>query len=447
MTRTASPGKRVAVVGGGPSGMTAALLLGRAGHRVVIFEGGEELGGLWAAHLDSDGTFLGENSCKVYQSTYRTAPALFRMLGTEWAAHFTARHDLRSHWLAPFLAGCSRRDLAKLGAAFFRHRLGSRSYRDVSVAEFLASNRLSDGCRAWMRATALGGVTGTLQMTMWELFHRLGSNLNCLFPWGSGVLHWNAHPPNSPRGFVTAWRRALDGARVEVRTGTAVAGLSGTVDVEAAGGGTENFDAVFLAVPPRAMARVLAGSPGIAGSFGPPLDAVQTVLGESLYEHYGLTWTFDRDFPKDLPLGGNNVRRGWHPILVQYSQYRRYLRPPAVTSVIASVSLDTDFLHPRLGTRARDHAPEELARILWEDERLVDPTLPEPISTHLYGLSDATQIVRHGPLRIKSSRAEVYIATNLNGQAPYFTASLESAVQGGNEAAMAFDPGVERLPM
>jgi uncharacterized protein with NAD-binding domain and iron-sulfur cluster len=93
---TALPKKRVAVVGGGPSGMTAALLLARAGHRVVIFERGKELGGLWAADLDSDGYFLSENSCKVYQSTYHSAPALFRMLGIEWAAHFTERHDLAS---------------------------------------------------------------------------------------------------------------------------------------------------------------------------------------------------------------------------------------------------------------------------------------------------------------------------------------------------------------
>jgi len=367
-------------------------------------------------------------------------------LGTEWAAHFTERHDLGRHWLTPFIADSSWLDLAKLGGAFFQHLAGIRAYRHVSVGEFLASNHLSDGCQAWMRATALGGVTGTLNMTMWELFHRLGSNLNSVFLGKNGVLHWNAHPPNSPEGFVTAWRRALDGAGVEVRTGTAVVGLSGTIDVETAGHEKENFDAVFLAVPPRAMARVLAGSPEIAGSFGHPLDAVQTVLQESVYEHYGLSWTFDRDFPKDLPLGGNNVRRGWHPILVQYSQYRQYLRPPAVTCVIASVSLDTDFLHPRLGTRARDHDPGDMARILWEDERLVDPTLPEPISTHLYGLSNATQIVRHGPIGIKSSRAEVYVATNLNGQAPYFTASLESAIQGGNAAAIAFDPKVERLP-
>jgi hypothetical protein len=443
---TAFPRKRVAVVGGGPSGMTSALLLARAGHRVVVFEHEKELGGLWAAHLDSDGYFLGENSCKVYQSTYHSAPVLFRLLGTEWAAHFTERHDLRRDWLIPFFADSSWLDLAKLCGAFLQRLAAIRAYRDVSVADFVATNHISGGCQAWMRATALGGITGTLNMTMWELFHRLGPNLASVILRRDDGLHWNARPPNSPGGFVTAWRRALDGAGVDARTRTAVVGLSGTIDIETANHEKENFDAVFLAVPPRAMARVLGRSPEIARGFGRSLIGVRTVLEESVYEHYGLSWTFDRDFPKDLPLGGNNVRRGWHPILVQYSQYRPYLRPPAVTSVVGSISLDTDFLHPLLGTRVRDHAPDDLARILWEDERLVDPTLPEPISTHLYGLSNASQIIRHGPLGIKSSSADVYVATNLNGHAPYFTASLESAIQAGNAAAIAFDPKVERLP-
>ncbi len=55
----------VAVVGGGPSGMTAALLLARSGHRVRLFEGASELGGLWATRLDADGHYQGENSCRT----------------------------------------------------------------------------------------------------------------------------------------------------------------------------------------------------------------------------------------------------------------------------------------------------------------------------------------------------------------------------------------------
>jgi NADPH-dependent glutamate synthase beta subunit-like oxidoreductase len=41
-----STGKKVAVVGGGPSGMTAAYFLALMGHKVVVYEGKEKLGGM-----------------------------------------------------------------------------------------------------------------------------------------------------------------------------------------------------------------------------------------------------------------------------------------------------------------------------------------------------------------------------------------------------------------
>jgi hypothetical protein len=62
-------------------------------------------------------------------------------------------------------------------------------------------------------------------------------------------------------------------------------------------------------------------------------------------------------------------------------------------------------------------------------------------------LSSATQIVHHGALPVRAASSEVYVATSLNGQAPYFTSSLESAIQAGAAAAAAYDPRVERLPV
>jgi len=62
--------------------MTAALLLARRGHKVSIYESQDGLGGLWASRLDKDGYYRGDNSCKVYQQTYHTAPALFELIGT-----------------------------------------------------------------------------------------------------------------------------------------------------------------------------------------------------------------------------------------------------------------------------------------------------------------------------------------------------------------------------
>ncbi|MFZ5477557.1 MAG: FAD-dependent oxidoreductase [Myxococcota bacterium] len=438
------------VVGGGPSGLTAALLLARRGHHVTVLERDREPGGLWACRLDADGRYLGENSCKVFQSGYYSAPALFRLIGTSWEAHFTPRHDLSRDWLRPFVRDLTWPDLARLAGDFLLHAAGLRAQIDVSVAEYLERHAIAAPARAWMRATALGGIAGTLRMTVWELFHRLGSNVDAILAGARGVLYWNTRPPNAPDGFVSHWRRALDWLGVEVVCGVEARATScrgDVVEVELADGTALAADAVLLAVPPPALARLLDGSDRVvAEGFGHCRDDLRGVLAESVYEHLGLAWFFDRPLPNDLPLGGHNVRRGWHPILVQHSQYGEHLPPPAVAVVAGSISLATDFAHPRLGTRARDHTPDELARILWEDERLADPTLPEPIAHTSYGMSSATQVVRHGPLPMKCAGAEVYLATSLNGEAPYFTASLESAIQAGAAAAAAVDDTVERLP-
>lgn len=443
---------RVAIVGGGPAGMTAALLLSRAGHKVSIFEREGELGGLWASRLDSDGFFRGDNSCKVYQAGYDSAPALFRMIGTDWRQHFTARHDLTTDWLKPFVADCTWRDLAILGGAFVLHRVGLGRYHKVSVAEYLVARRLSEGCCTWMRATALGGIAGTLRMTMWELFHRLGTNLTEILAGARGPLYWNAHPPNSPHGFVSRWRDALIAQGVVVHTAASVSSVesqenSSELTLTTVEGLRHEADAVFLAVPPPSLARLLERSDDrVAQGFGLSRSELDAYLEDSVYEHVGIAWFFDRELPAPLPLGGHNVRRGWHPILVQHDQYGKQLRAPAVGVVTGSIAVDTDFRHHRLGTRALDYTPEELAAIIWDDERRVDPSLPEPIDVEIIGPSSATQIVHRGPLPVTMTGSNVYLATNLHGLAPYFTASLESAIQAGAAAAATFDSGVERLP-
>ena len=167
----------VAVLGGGPAGLTTAFLLRRAGHPVTLYEAGPRLGGLWASRLDEQGRFLSDNSCKVFQPDYHSAPHLFRLLGLDWRDHFVQRHDLTRGWLRPFVRDCSWRDLAILGRAMVQHQLGRGRLHTRSTAAFMAEEGLSEACQRWLRATALGGIAGTLRMTMWELFHRLGSNL------------------------------------------------------------------------------------------------------------------------------------------------------------------------------------------------------------------------------------------------------------------------------
>jgi hypothetical protein len=441
------------VVGGGLAGMTAALLLARRGHQVAIFEREDGLGGLWSSRLDAEGYFRSDNSCKVFQPSYVSTPGLFRLTGTDWRAHFTRRHDLTSDWLRPFVADCTWRDLGIFGASYALYRVGGGQFHQVTVAEFMDRWGLSEDCRGWMRATALGGIAGTLRMTMWEFFLRIGSNFPELWRGVEGPLFWNSQPPSGPKSFVPFWRRALHEHGVQVHTGSSVTSLSLRQDPDGVtlttqSGAQIRADAVFLALPPPALAGLLDASPdSISEGFGlPPIEMGQ-YLKESAYSHVGVTWFFDRKFSSDLPLGGHNVRRGWHPILVQHDQYGDALRPPARGVVVGSVAVDTKFRHHRLGSKAREHSLDEIAAILRDDERRADPDLPEPIDVVVADTSSATQIVRRGPLPISMNGANVYLATNLHGQAPYFTASLKTAIQAGAIAAQRFDPSIEQIPM
>lgn len=442
------------IIGGGTAGMTTALLLAKKGYEVTIFEKEKELGGLWSSRFDAEGYFDSENSCKVYQSSYRTSPALFELINTSWQAHFVSRHDLKKEWLRPFIADTTWTDLRKLASAFFMYLTGLKTYKTVSVGDFLDQNDFSEACGNWIRATALGGVTGTLRMTVWELFHRARFNMPSMLSSGPDTLYWNAQPPNSPTGFVTKWREELERLGVTIKLNCGVSDLvrvarasQEQIAILTSEGERHVADAVFIGLPPRQLLRLLGNSnPSFSDGWGPKIEDLPAVLASSVYEHVGIAWIFDEEFKKDLPLGGHSVRSGWYPILVQYPQFKEYLKSPGQTVVTGSLSLNTDLRHPRLGTFARDHGPEDLASILWADQQLADPSLPDPIGVKVYGSSSATQIVEHGTLAVKNENAALYLSTHINGQSPYFTSSLESTIQAGSAAAFAFDKGVIRLP-
>jgi hypothetical protein len=447
------PKKVVAVIGAGPAGMTVALMLSKAGHQVKLYEAGKEVGGLWSVKLSEEGHYQCENSCKVYQGGYNTAPALFEMIGTKWQNHFVSRYNLKKDWLQPFLKDCKNSDIFHLSKTFVANALRMKSYRKISVEEYLLKHKISEGCQNWLRATALGGITGTLKMSMWEVGHRFSANIYSIYKTKYYTLFWNKEPPNAAGGFISIWKKVLIDNGVEIYTNSPIQKLDAEsnaprVVIGLEDGASQQVDAIFLTIPPPPLATLLTNSSAsIIKGFGHSVDSFKTMMGESIYQHLGIAWFFDEPLPDSYPLAGYNVRKGWYPILVPFSQYQPHLKPHHKAVIVGSVSLVTGFTHPRFGKLATAFSHEEIAKILWEDERAVNPDLPEPVDVHIFGVSSATQIVHHGTLPLKPKDLPIYIGTNINGQAPYFTSSLEAAIQAGYAAAKAFEPNIEYLPI
>ncbi|KAI4323515.1 hypothetical protein L6164_023113 [Bauhinia variegata] len=65
---------KVAVIGGGVSGLSAARELQREGHQVVVFEKNHRIGGIWAydPRTESDPLSIDPNRGVVHTSLYRS---------------------------------------------------------------------------------------------------------------------------------------------------------------------------------------------------------------------------------------------------------------------------------------------------------------------------------------------------------------------------------------
>jgi len=170
-SKTAPPsGRRVAIVGGGPAGLTASFYLKKAGHDVVVYESEDEVGGMM---------WLGIPEYRLPEEVLRKDIAEILDLGIEIRNNTrigdgVSLSDLRSQYDAVFLP---------VGAQLSRRLdLEGCDHGDVLWGvDFLKDVRLGKEVRVGDRIVAIGG--GNVAIDVALTAHRLGAreiHLACL---------------------------------------------------------------------------------------------------------------------------------------------------------------------------------------------------------------------------------------------------------------------------
>jgi squalene-associated FAD-dependent desaturase len=268
--------RRVAVVGGGLAGITAALRLADAGHRVTLLESRAKLGGLTHS-FQRDGRWV-DNGQHVFLRCCTSYLGLLDRLGVTDQVHLQPRLDVpvRSGrhagearlrrtampaplHLAPALA--SYRWLspaARLGTMRAALALGRVDRDDpatdaVSFGDWLA--RHGQGPRAVEAVWDLIGVA-TLNARAADASLALAATVfqvGLLERAGNADIGWSRVPLQQLHGDAAV--RALAGAGVEVRLRSRVSSLAAGAEGWLLDG--EAYDDVVLAVPPPEAAKLL----------------------------------------------------------------------------------------------------------------------------------------------------------------------------------------------
>ena len=325
------------------------------------------------------------------------------------------------------------------------------SLKSMNMKEFCNKYNISEKSKKYLYSTALGGISGTLNMTPYEFIKRsleTSTVINNLLDIPSFFL-WSKIPHNSKNGFVTKWTNALINNKVQIQTNYEVTQIRQVDKGVLINNIDEKFDKIILSIPPVQLKNLLNNSPMVSKQIQSLKKNINLnkYFSESNYTHLGITYFFEEEIKNKLPLGGHTfLKKGWVPILKEYRPLKPFLKRKYNTTVVSSISLKSNFKHHRLNTYPNEHTHDEIAHIIWKDQQMIDASLPDFKEYYIYGLSNATQITKYGNLPIFLTK-DIILGNNLHGKSPYFTASLETAIQCGYIGAFNIDDSIINLPM
>ncbi len=274
MVEPAAGRRRVAVVGGGAAGISAAFRLRRSGAQVTVFEADERVGG--RCRTVTRAGFTLDVGAGAMPSTYTDVLALCDDLGIrdeielrgavigtlrDGAVHRIARRNPLTFLSARHIPARDKASLWRLGRDLGR-MFGSINYRDLGTAARFDTESLHDYCTRHypdpVRDNLLEPITRALLLTEPEQTSVVDLFAACKSLLVAG--HILGHPEGV--GFFLD-RAAPPPARGTRAAGGGVAAIAGGGRGRGAGAGgprTDTFDAAVLALP---AGPTLAVHPGL----------------------------------------------------------------------------------------------------------------------------------------------------------------------------------------
>lgn len=279
--------RNIAIIGGGLTGLVAALRLAEAGYQVTVFESGSVLGGL-AASFDIGGEPLE----KAYHHLFRTDTEILSLISElglsdrlEWRESSVAIYREKKIW--PFMTPV---DLLRFAPASFigRIRLGLTALRIKHMKRW--ENLRSVPALDWMRTHCGSSAT----RAVWEpllrgKFSNYAGEVSMAWLWARLHIRSNSREPGGGKeklgyirgGFVeiiNALENRLKKLNVELRKNSAIdsiqSGENGSVLV-ATQGTIHRYHACVFTGSNRALGALLPRTPD--------LDVYRENLGKIKY--------------------------------------------------------------------------------------------------------------------------------------------------------------------
>lgn len=433
---------RVAVVGGGVSGMRAALTLARAGVRVSLFEKNRHLGGRVLSFATPDfgeidlGQHIWLRACTATEQLLRDLEVpddwVFRQERVAMTYRWpdgevrTLASGRLPGWLgmAPFLARArlSLADKARFARGMLR--AGRLSEAEVerldglSFADWLARERQPADTVAWIWGPFVVGVCN-MPLEKVSARHGLFAVRESLLKSARASAICFLRRPLSDV-FDRQARPVLGRAGVEMRHGAAVRGVRGgrrgadPVVLEVDGGRQEAFDRAVLAASPAALRRLL------------PEDGLAELPGGGAIA--GLVVKFARPVMDELFFSAVGS-----PVQVVFNKSAIWRRPEADGGQVLELVISAAEREARLGVEAV--AAEQLAALAMLLPRVRETSV---VARRLVVHGGATFLVPPGgearryalvrPERPGVVRAGEYAATG-------WPSTMESAARAGEAAA------------